>query len=258
MLKGDTELDTSQGGFIRTGAISPDTSLRISLPYSLEHNLNEISTKVEAQYTTSSGSFNFTATNTISIALPLDVDVNDIFKASTLFSRFSIRTTTSIPLQITNVKLQDSPSYAVCALPCPLSMTVFEKQPASLTYRITKKSLGTESQISKKDASLAMTVHYLCVDEIILNTITSSLQRALDDSPYAHLKRLLIPLLRSGAQSHALALQFERAVLFQELTLPFYDTIGWDSAIATLPLASRDGLVSWLQAWHKVSFSCDR
>lgn len=253
VLEGATDLDTSQGGLLHTGALAPKSYLRISLPYSVEHTLHDLTVRLEALYKTENGDFVFASVCTIPVDLPLDVDVHDIFKAERLFSRFNVRTTTSVPLQVTKVHLEESPAFAVKALPCPSSMTVFEKQPASLTYSIFKKASKTGTEMSKKEAALAMTVEYICIDEVILNKITITLSDALEGSPFSELKRLLLPLFRSGAQSHALALQFETAVLLRELTLPAYDTIGWDKAIATLPSTRSEGLADWLRSWHKVS-----
>ncbi|KAL1306481.1 hypothetical protein AAFC00_005176 [Neodothiora populina] len=245
------ELDTSQGGLLHTEAIDANQQVRIALPYSLEHSRSDVTIKIEAQYKTSAGTFVFVSTCVIIIELPLDVDVHDIFKAKSLFSRFSIRTTNSVPLQVTKVTLADSAAYAVKALPCPPSMTVFDKQPANLTYKITKKTVDEVLTLDKKEAALAMTVHYLCVDEIVLDRITTSLRAALENSPYQHLRRLLLPLLRDGVQSHALALQLERAVLLRELRLPSYESVGWDHSIVDLPAASQDGLAAWLRDWHR-------
>lgn len=253
ILENKINLEIQQSGQLHIGPQSANTKLRISLPYSLEHGLGEVTVRVEAQYNTSDGSFIFLSTNVILVALPLDVDVHDIFKAESIFSRFSIRTTNSIPLQVTGVQLKDSVAFAVKPLPCPSLMTVFEKQPASLTYSITKKPVKEGSELSRKEVALAMTVQYLCISDLMLDRIESALRVALEDSPYANLKRLLIPLLRNGAQSHSLALQFEKAVLLHELVLPVYQEVGWDKVIHNLSASLKSGLTEWLQGWHKVS-----
>lgn len=252
VIDGSLDLDTSHVGAVRTNAIGPNTKLRISLPYSLEHGLAEVLVKLEAHYTTSAGSFVFVVSCNITVELPLDVDVHDIFKTDALFSLFSIRTTKSIPLQLTNVNLQESAAYSIQALPCPPIMTVFEKQPASLTYKISKRDSQDGSIIiDKKAAALAMTVQYISISDEILNTITSVFQSALSTSPHARLARLLTPHLRNGVQCHDLALQFERAVLLRELRLPAYETIVWDTALRNLAPATRTTVQDWLRAWHK-------
>lgn len=255
LIEGSADLDTSRGGLLTSGAISSKTKLQISLPYSIEHNLDEVVIKLEAQYRTASGSFVYIFTAAISVDLPLDVDVHDIFKAESLFSRFSIRTTNSVPLQITDVKLRDSAAYSAKALPCPPRMMVFEKQPANLTYEITKRKLEGDVETNKKELALAMTVTYSCLDEVILGTITASLKQSLLESPFANLTRMLIPILRDGAQSHALALQFERAALLGSLKLPRYSSIGWEKVFISLSPAVRERLVDWLRDWHQVSAS---
>jgi hypothetical protein len=184
--------------------------------------------------------------------LPLDVDVNDIFKSQALFSRFSIRTTNTIPLQITNIQVEESQAYGVRALPCPLPMTVFDKQPASLTYKITRKN--TEgSKLDKKEAALALTVEYVRSDEAIFEKLGDVLEKAVANSPFAALRRLLVQTLLNRARSYAPAQQLEQAVLLNEFQVPSYEATGWGKIFASLTPDKRQGLDEWLQEWHSVS-----
>lgn len=247
------DLNTSQAGTIRLNGVSPRTKFSIKIPYSVEHSLEELNIRLEAQYTTAQGSFVLLNTSTISVELPLDVDVLDIFKAEALFSRFAIRTTKAIPLQITGVKLEESVAFSVGPLPCPSKLTVFEKQPANLTYKILKKEAAKGTVIAKKDAALALTVDYHCMDEVIVDCMTSALLSSVSDSPYSGLRRLLIPILSNRAQSHALILQVEGAVLLGEANVPSYNDVGWDGVINNLSAENRNGLSEWLQEWHKVN-----
>ncbi|GAB7352948.1 hypothetical protein MBLNU459_g3523t3 [Dothideomycetes sp. NU459] len=246
-----TTLDTSQAGTVRLKGVVPKTQFSIKVPYSLEHSHDEVSVRLEAHYITAQGPFVFLNNSTIPIGLPLDVDVQDVFKAQALFSKFSIRTTNAIPLQITQVQLEESAAFAVQPLPSPSDMAVFEKQPASLTYRILKKEAIRGTEISKKDAALALTLDYHCMDEVILDCMENALESSVSESAYASLRRLLIPVLANKARSLALVLQLETAVLLGEISVPTYEDIGWDSVLSNLRLESRDGLVQWLRDWHK-------
>ncbi|THY07333.1 hypothetical protein D6C89_00384 [Aureobasidium pullulans] len=243
------QLDTSQAGTLRLGAVELQTHVKIRVPYSTERSLDELTVKLEATYQTSQGTFAYLRTSAVSAALPLDVDVNDIFKSQALFSRFSIRTTNGIPLQITNVQVQESQAYGVRALPCPLPMIVFDKQPAGLTYKITRKE-AEHAELDKKEASLALAVEYIRSDEAIFEKLGDMLEKAVATSPFVALRRLLVPTLLNRAKSHAPPQQLEQAVLLKELQIPSYESMGWERIVASLPSDKFQSLDDWLQEWH--------
>jgi hypothetical protein len=252
-----SQLDTSQAGMLKLGAVGARVEVKVRVPHSTERSLDELTIKLEANYQTSQGTFSYLRTSIIAAALPLDVDVNDIFKSQALFSRFSIRTTNAMPLKITDVQVEESQAYGVQALPCPLPMTVFDKQPASLTYKITRKD--TEgSKTNKKEAALALTVDYVRADEAIFERLGDVLEKAVASSPFAALRRLLVPTLLNRAKSYAPAQQLEQAVLLNEYQVPSYEATGWGKIFASLTADKRHGLEEWLQEWHLVSLSTPR
>ncbi|KAK6003927.1 hypothetical protein QM012_008777 [Aureobasidium pullulans] len=244
-----SKLDTSQAGMLKLGAVDAGVVLKVRVPYSTERSLDELIVKLEASYHTSRGTFSYLRASTIPAALPLDVDVNDIFKSQALFSRFSIRTTNAIPLKITNVQVEESQVYGVRALPCPLPMTVFDKQPASLTYKITRKDTGG-SKLNKKEAALALTVEYTRSDEAIFEKLGDVLEKAVANSPFAPLRRLLVPTLMNRVKSYAPAQQLEQAMLLNELQIPSYEAMDWGKIVGSLTSDKRQGLDEWLQEWH--------
>lgn len=247
-----SHLDTSQAGMLKLGAVDTGVDVKVRVPYSTERSLDELTVKLEASYQTSQGTFSYLRTCVIAAALPLDVDVNDIFKSQALFSRFSIRTTNAIPLRITNVQVEESQAYGVRALPCPLPITVFDKQPASLTYKITRKD-SEGGKPNKKEAALALAVEYVRADEAIFEKLGDVFEKAVADSSFAPLRRLLVPTLLNRAKSYAPAQQLEQAVLLNEFQVPSYEATGWGKIVASLTADKREGLDEWLQGWHSVS-----
>ncbi|KAG9957193.1 hypothetical protein KCU61_g9292, partial [Aureobasidium melanogenum] len=243
------QLDTSQAGMLKLGAVEAGVVLKVQVPYSTERSLEELTIKLEAKYQTDQGTFSYLRTSSIPAALPLDVDVNDIFKSQALFSRFSIRTTNTIPLKVTNVHVEESQACGVRALPCPLPMTVFDKQPASLTYKIERKD-GEGSKPNKKEAALALTVEYTLSDEAIFEKLGDVLEKAVANSPFATLRRLLVPTLMNRVKSYAPAQQLEQAVLLNEFQIPSYEATGWGKIVGSLTSDMRQGLDEWLQEWH--------
>lgn len=247
-----SQLDTSQAGMLKLGAVDAGANVKVRVPYSTERSLDELTVKLDANYKTSRGTFSYLRTSIIAAALPLDVDVNDIFKSQALFSRFSIRTTNAIPLRITNVQVEESQAYGVRALPCPLPITVFDKQPASLTYKITRKD-AEGSRLIKKEAALALSVEYVRADEAVFEKLGNVLEKAVANSPFAALRRLLVATLMNRAKSYAPAQQLEQAVLLDKFQVPSYEATGWGKIVASLTADKRQGLDEWLQEWHSVS-----
>ncbi|KAG9579618.1 hypothetical protein KCU84_g14280, partial [Aureobasidium melanogenum] len=128
-------------------------------------------------------------------------------------------------------------------------MTVFDKQPASLTYKIERKD-GEGSKPNKKEAALALTVEYTRSDEAIFEKLGDVLEKAVANSPFATLRRLLVPTLMNRVKSYAPAQQLEQAVLLNEFQIPSYEATGWGKIVGSLTSDMRQGLDEWLQEWH--------
>lgn len=245
-------LDTSQAGMLQLGAVTEGANIKVRVPYSTERSLNDLTVKLEANYQSTHGSSTYLRTSVVPVALPLDVDVNDIFKSQVLFSRFSIRTTNAVPLRIMNVSLQQSSTYSVKALPCPLPLTVFDKQPVSLVYRISRDGDRDTSQ-NKKEAALALSVEYLRMDEVVFDKLGATFEKALADTQFAILRRLLVPTLLNKAKAYAPAQKLEQAVLVGEYRMPPFEVFGWEKVVNSLPADKQSGLTQWLQDWCSVS-----
>ena len=246
----DEELPSAPGQ-INLGALEAHSAGLVKIPYSVEQTTPEIIVRLEAQYTTTKGSFVFLTSARLPNELPLDVDVNDIFHLNALFSNFTIRTTGRAPLSILGAELKPSAAYDVEAPPVlPMPMTVFERQPVKLVYKITRKA-SPSGYINKKEAALALSVRYHAVDELILEGIRKKFFDALAQSPYTSLERLLLPLLSERSKQLFATGDLEVAVLLNEARAPSYEDLGWDEVVGTLAPAIRPELRSWLTQWHE-------
>lgn len=247
---GEAELDLATGGTVKMGPMTRKSHLVLRVPYSLESTLNEVTIRADVHYQNDQGSYIFHRTSTITVELPLDVDVNDSFKQSALFSKFSVRTTASSPLLITSVDLLKSAAYDVHAMPHAGMIPVFEKQPACLTYKITRNASKGANVISKKDASLALCVQYHCLDTVVLEALRSTFETALSESSFASLQCLLSPIVTDSCRSQLSTSMLEEAVLLEEFPIPVYASIPWSSALSQLPASTRSPLQAWLEDWH--------
>lgn len=244
------DLDLKTGGTIKLGSTSADQPLVLRLPYTLENDLREIKVRLEITYVKDEETFLFLSIETISTELPLDVDVSDMFRGNALFSKFSVRTVSTSPLLIRTVKLSPSAVYDVVSMPCPPNMTVFERQPACLTYKITKRDKVGTSTVSKADAALALDVDYCCIDAVVQHSLEKQLHEDLSQSDHRGLTRLLLSLLHDNRHNIFSSSALETAVLLQKIVVPSYESLNWDAAIITLAHQQRAGLQAWLKEWH--------
>ena len=126
-----------EGGLSSFQSIPRHTTFRVRFPYNVEHDVAHVSIRIEVTYTTEQGraaTFGFSKTPSIPIALALGVNVQDVFKHSALFSRFTVSTSTHSPLRLYRSELLESDVFesAFGVLPPDDPVVVFARQPASL------------------------------------------------------------------------------------------------------------------------------
>ncbi|KAL9097782.1 MAG: hypothetical protein Q9165_000108 [Trypethelium subeluteriae] len=243
--------DKSDIGTIKFANIPANTTLTIQVPYDIETSLREICIRPEATYVTDRGEFHFLGNATISVELPLDVNVFDVFKEQALFSKFTVRAATRIPLQLLSVELQQSSHFVVASPSRSKSPSlVFPRGPASFTYKIVKADSGLPST---PETPLILTIKYRCMDEDILERVEELFRTELDASSIADFAPILLPTLRSKMISGILDADFERAAMLNIARLGSFEEMGWSEIIASLPKARREVVSSWLQKWHDKS-----
>lgn len=251
----------SDPGVIRFGALQPESKVKILVPFNLENDVNDISLKLEISYTTDKGTFYFANNPSISIMLPLGVNVQDVFKHKALFSKFTISSATSSPLRLLKSKLEQSITFEACNggdLPNPV--VIFPRQPASLLYKITKRTSqkvqSSSSGTRKKDrSSLSLIIHYVCLEEEIDDAVTSELSDALAKTPLHQYSRLIIPTLISQLHSRLSPYVLERTALTGELSTSILSGINWSEFFSGLGRRSGQEedisslLSRWIQTW---------
>lgn len=244
-----TTSDTKPGQ-INLGSLDGNKVAQVLIPYTVEHANRDIAVRLEVRYQTDHGTFTFLHSATLSNELTLDVDVNDLFHLDSLYSNFTVRTTTATPFSILDAQLKDSPVYAVEAPPrLPLPLDVYKSQPVNLVYKIRRKAVS-EQEILKRDAALALNVSYVPTDELLVHCLRGRFSEDLKNSPFSALHRLLTPLLLSGFRGTFSNADLEMATIIGEVRLPSFDAVGWEELVATLASEVQHLLLPWLRQWH--------
>ncbi|KAF2640852.1 TMEM1 family protein-like protein [Massarina eburnea CBS 473.64] len=242
-------------GVMSIGAMSADTTATFRIPYETETIMQDLAIKLEIDYTTENGVFQFHDSFTIPVELPLDVNVHDHFKNAALYSKFNIKTASLVPLEVLNVSLEGSGDYEVIAPRLPKgSAHVFPKQPVAITYKITKKTGDGEQRrksIVANSGSLALSVEYRCLDEDVLDRLRELFTKAVQNSQVHRLTRLLVSTFTDRVEHRVLPQQFEKVAMLEKVDLGSFDDMGWGDCIDSLPHIIRDDTRNWLQKWHQ-------
>lgn len=249
-------VDKANPGVIAIGAMTANSIATFQIPYDMETILQDLAVKIEVDYTTEKGQFQYVSSFTIPVELPLDVNVHDHFKSKSLFSKFNIKTANQVPLELLDVALEGSEEFEVHApRRSKEPVHVFPKQPVAVTYKITKKLTNAahkrQSRISTT-GSLALSVEYRCLDEDVLARVRKLFADAVENSAVHRLARLLTDTFAHRLQQSILHHQFERIALLEKVDLGAFEDMGWEDCLDSLPVIIRDDTRSWLQKWHQV------
>lgn len=113
ILEGQSVVGTNEKpGVITLNNLAMGQIVRLRVPYTSENELTELSVKVEVDYTTDKGDFFFGDKLSVAVVLPLAVNVQDVFKPESLFSKFQVSTAIAeMPLRILKATLEGSMSF---------------------------------------------------------------------------------------------------------------------------------------------------
>jgi hypothetical protein len=125
---------------VKSGILAGN-SVRVHVPFTADYELTIVAIKVTMDYTTEQGTFQHSFTQEVDVSLAIDVNVEDYFKASRLFSRFSVSCKDKLqPVRIDSVKLSSSIGYEVTSpIGANLSIIAFPGNPVSYSFAIDRK-----------------------------------------------------------------------------------------------------------------------
>lgn len=246
--------DSQKPGVISIGKLPANSRIVLKIPYDMETILQDLTIKAEIDYHTASGQFQYFSSFIIPVELPLDVNVHDHFKGKSLFSKFNIKTSNQVPLELLDVELEGSDEFNVHApRRSRKPLHVYSKQPVAVTYQITKKTTNPiDSTQTKPTGSLALAVEYRCLNEDVLDRLRVHFAAAVKDSPVAHLSRLLLSAFIDRAERKIVPYQYEKIALLEKVDLGAFEDADWAECLESLTQPTRDETRSWLQGWLKV------
>ncbi|MCJ1384935.1 hypothetical protein MMC17_008053 [Xylographa soralifera] len=250
VIDGDSRVfDRSQAGIVCFEQIPAHTSIKFKIPYRLDNEMKEISLRSEVSYTTVDGPFVYGHSHTMPVLLPLGVNVHDVFKQHALFSKFSISTSTSIPLRLLKCQLEGTEDFdASTPKTQAADMCVFSRQPASMVCKITPKQ-SIERRTDALHSRLSMRIQYLCLDEEILAAVLARFTSSLRNSDFEDFSRPLLHWLSTNVRTKLSHENLELIGLLREVEMSIFQDFNWEQIVVGLPLERRDKLLSWLWQW---------
>lgn len=239
-------------GVFELSGMAPQTATRVSIPYELEVNMSELFIKLDIVYHTEQGQHEFRANCAINIELPLDVNVHDQFMERMLLSTFKVTTSNHVPLDVLNIQLKGTAAFDVDPAKLYGSRNpVRPGQPPAFVYRIYRKEGA--SLANPADLNLSLSINYRCLDEHVYEKLEETFSKAVQESKFAHLNRLLFPRLWENLKVNLTADDWHRASFNNKLNCGSFEDAGWASTIESLSSSTREELRDWLLEWHNVS-----
>ncbi|KAH8815148.1 TMEM1 family protein-like protein [Xylogone sp. PMI_703] len=225
----------ADAGVINFGALATESIAKIRIPFSLEHEVGDISLKIELSYTTDKGEFSSAVNASLSTTLPLGVNVQDVFKHKALFSRFTISSASSSPLRLLQSNLESSLVFeAHCGVPLAKPATIFPKQSASMLYKITKSPSAPSSLQKGQKASLSLVLLYTCLEEEIDYAVTASLKEAFADTSLHPYIQLVTSTVISQLRARISPYDLEQTAILNELRTSLLADVKWYDHFAGL------------------------
>lgn len=247
--KNAAKLVLDKDGDIRLSDIEPNTKVDLAIPYTLESaDPMLLLMNLQLTYSTPDGTFVCYDSVSINTILPISVNVQELFRATELLSRFTISPATLVPLRLRNCGIDGGDQYDVEAgLKIDEPWAVFPKQPASLVYRFTKKA---NAQKTSKTEPLPLLLDYECIDEIILSAVEERFSTEIGSTEFAQLSRLLTSHLLLAYRTKWTEQDLEVALLMQEIEIWPFEELSWEETLSGLHPTTQKELVPWLQSWH--------
>lgn len=218
----------ADAGVVSFGVFPANSSARLRIPFSLEHEVPEVSLKIEISYTTEKGNFFSATVASLSTTLPLGVNVQDVFKHKALFSRFTISSASSSPLRLLQSNLESSAVFeAHCGVPLTNPVAIFPKQSASMLYKITRSPSAPSTLQKGQKSSLSLVLHYTCLEDEVDYAVVGSLKKAFEDNPLHAYMHLVISTVITQLHARLSPYDLEQATVLHEFQTSILADIEW-------------------------------
>ncbi|KAL8791221.1 MAG: hypothetical protein Q9213_000178 [Squamulea squamosa] len=225
-------LEKSQAGSLNFSGIDSRTKTTFQMPYDIESDLSEIKIKVVITYTVEGQEYHYHYAGELPVRLPLSVNVQDSFQEQSLFSQFKIATASSIPLRISEYTMHSTSAFNVTLRALGSNpLTIFARQPLSLVAKV-RHSRSTTAKARtwpSADRNLMLRIRYACLDHEVINAVEDALSKALAESEFTELSRLLVTTLSKTLRSKLTFRDYETIGLLGEFQLSSFGHHMWRS-----------------------------
>lgn len=213
-------------GLFSVSSVEAGSSVKIRIPFTTEQEVPSVSVKVEVKFTTEKGTFTLSKTPSISLALKLGVNVQDVFKHTALYSRFTVSSASPSPLRLFKSELVESDTFeSRFGVPPANPVVIFPKQPASLLYQIKRKpgsKIGPNTQ-----KTMYLDLSYSVLQDEITDNIRGSLTSALKDADLWQYSKLVIARVLDQVRTDLTPYDLERAAMLGMLPTGFLAEVTW-------------------------------
>ncbi|KAL2813674.1 trafficking protein particle complex subunit 10 [Aspergillus granulosus] len=249
VVEGDIEINANtESGNIELNGLGRNSVVRFRIPYTVEEHPATLSARAEVTYETEQGRFSYSSSHNVVSALPISVNVQDVFKQSILFSRFTVSPATMIPLWISKCSIPSSDVYRVQSnVGEAVAMRVFPKQSASLLYKIQPREDSVASPGARR--SLRLSVDFTCIDDECFDVVEQTFKASISASEFAPYTTLLTSYIVEAYRSQLSTSNIEVIGLVREIEALPYAAVRWDVLLSALK-EPMDGLRAWLKEWH--------
>lgn len=246
-----TSLRTAREGdalMIVVDDLEQESFTAIEIPYTMEIQSElAVTIRIDASYETDQGVFSLYDTASVNVMLPVTVNVQDVFRSSHMYSRFTISPSMLVPLHLINCRLEDNKSYsATVGGQFTEPLVVFPKQPASWTVRLVPKT----EQAVQTAQRMNLLVDFQSIDDLVLQVLEHDFTSALLKTPYAFAARLLVSHLLNQVRTLWTEQDLEVTALSQEVEIWDMEEMNWASVLCALDKTTRSGIEDWLLSWH--------
>jgi trafficking protein particle complex subunit 10 len=228
-----------------------DSTYKFLIPYKVENaDVPFLNAKLDIHYSTSSGDFIYSTPLAVNTIIPIIVNAQDIFQENALLSRFTISPATFVPLRLWSFDMKGCDDiYSIeCHDNIEGAMDVFPKQPANVIYKFTP--LQPAAALPNKENSLALSVKFSCLDEVVLKAIEKNFVDSVLISPIANLVHPLCAHLLSTFRSQWSDKDLEAIGLCHEIEIWPFEDLGWDVLLKAFDVRTRALAKTWLKTWH--------
>jgi hypothetical protein len=225
--------------------LQPGKSVSVDIPFSVEvAATSSIVVKCEVEYHVGEQVYRLFETCNIDILLPVSVNVQDIYRESSYFSKFLIRPATLVPIVLRSCRLEEATGINIATASIFQNpQVVFPQHPANWTVKIDQEEVPQWQR-------LVLNVCYQRLDEVLLGVLMKDFTSMLEDMGHSQASRFLGMHLARTVKNSWTEQDLEVAGLMKELEVWKMQDIDWPSALRALGRNARGTVKEVIEHWH--------